>query len=563
LNKKNIYHTGLILIVLSVCFTGLFNHDLWTPDEPRVAAISLEMERNGNIVIPHLAGQPFIEKPPLYFAVSAGLIRILGPVIGNTQAIRLASALFGLGTLIITFFLARRLSGNLCALSAVFVLGTMAGFVSNFHRIRVDPALCFFVMAATGSFAEAYIANRPWFLVPAGLSLAGAFLSKGLIGPLLVAIPWGGMFLLLLTQEKARVAKNEFFLLQHVICAMVFVFFSGIWIIQMRNSGGQELWHEWFWVNHVGRFSGIGPKKGHIRPGEYFYYFKTLSSYTIPWLPLIFIWLVSVCKQFIKQKHISKENILLLVWVGGTLLLLSLSATKRNVYFIPILPAFAIICSAALHKALPQWFKGYVVSLLVLCAVIMALLSTLPLTYSLWMGIIPGPMANFPQKAGLGNIISAIGLLTCIFLIIKRKKFSAEISLTMATALLCISIFTGPVKAMDLEKSMQKTVTEFYAQIPAEQRPKIAGLNFSETMSAYFYYYCDWSVPQIRNPDRIRKIMDGIDPEYDSVIVTDKKLDRLEQLKSPYRIIGESHPSETNRKRKTYWVTGLEPDRKL
>jgi len=460
LNNENIHHTVLILAVIAICFTGIFNHDLWTPDEPRVAAISLEMERNGNIVIPHLAGQPFIEKPPLYFAVAAGFIRIAGPVIGNTESIRLVSALFGLGTLIITFFLARRLSDNLCALSAVLVLATMAGFIDNFHRIRVDPALSFFVVAATGSFAEAYFAGRPWFLPLAGLSLAGAFLSKGLIGPLLVAIPWGGMFFLWLTQEKASAVKNDLFLRQHLICAIVFVFFSGLWIILMRISGGQELWHEWFWVNHVGRLSGIASEKGHMHPGKYLYYFKTISSYTMPWLPLIFIWFVSVCKQFLTQKHISKENIFLLVWAGGTILLLSLSVTKRSVYLTPALPAFAIICSAALHKGSPQWFKAYVVSWLVFCAGIMALLSTLPLTDALWMGIIPCQMASFLQKAGLGNIISATGLITCICLIIKRREgFSAVSSITIATALLCISIFTGTVKAVDLEKSMQETVT--------------------------------------------------------------------------------------------------------
>jgi hypothetical protein len=515
------------------------------------------MARNGNIVIPHLAGQPFIEKPPLYFALAAGFVSMLGPVMGNTQSIRLVSALFGLGTLIITFFLARRLSDNLCALTAVFVLATMAGFIDSFHRIRVDPALSFFVVAATGSFAEAYFAGRPWFLPLAGLSLAGSFLSKGLIGPLLVAIPWGGMFFLWLTQKKARAVKNELFLRQHLICAIVFVFFSGLWIILMRFSGGQELWHEWFWENHVGRFSGIGTKKGHMRPGQYLFYFKALSYYTMPWLPLVFIWFVSVCKQFLTKKHISKENIFLLVWAGGTILFLSLSVTKRNVYLTPALPIFAIICSAALHKALPKWFKGYVVSLLVFYAGIMVLLSTLPLTDALWMGIVPCRMTSFLQKTGLGNIISAMGSILCICLIIKsRKGFSAEISITIATALLWISIFTGPVKAIDLEKRMQETITEFCAQIPAEQRPRIAGLEFSETMRGYFYYYCNWSVPQIRNPARLRKIISGIDTEYDSIIVNSRKLAKLEQLKSLYRIIGENYPSKTNWKRKTYWITG-------
>ena len=30
---------------LALCFIGIFDRDLWTPDEPRVAAISLEMSR--------------------------------------------------------------------------------------------------------------------------------------------------------------------------------------------------------------------------------------------------------------------------------------------------------------------------------------------------------------------------------------------------------------------------------------------------------------------------------------------------------------------------------------
>jgi hypothetical protein len=75
-------------------------------------------------------------------------------------------------------------------------------------------------------------------------------------------------------------------------------------------------------------------------------------------------------------------------------------------------------------------------------------------------------------------------------------------------------------------------------------------------MRGYFYYYCNWSVPQIRNPARLRKIISGIDTEYDSIIVNSRKLAKLEQLKSLYRIIGENYPSKTNWKRKTYWITG-------
>jgi hypothetical protein len=50
--------------------------------------------------------------------------------------------------------------------------------------------------------------------------------------------------------------------------------------------------------------------------------------------------------------------------------------------------------------------------------------------------------------------------------------------------------------------------------------------------------------------------MAGIDTEYDSIIVPCRKLAKLKQLKSLYRIIGENHPSKTNWKRKIYWLKG-------
>ncbi len=96
-----------ILAVLAVCLTGIAGHDLWNPDEPRDAAMALEMANTGDVIIPRLAGIPFVEKPPLYFAASAIMVRILGPVVGNTSAIRLCSALFGIGVLIMTFLLGR------------------------------------------------------------------------------------------------------------------------------------------------------------------------------------------------------------------------------------------------------------------------------------------------------------------------------------------------------------------------------------------------------------------------------------------------------------------------
>ena len=77
---------------------GLIDHDLWTPDEPRVAAIAREV-CEGSWIVPTLNGKPFLEEPPLHVWCVAVVYGILGydpPGIG-----RLVSALFGIGKVVL------------------------------------------------------------------------------------------------------------------------------------------------------------------------------------------------------------------------------------------------------------------------------------------------------------------------------------------------------------------------------------------------------------------------------------------------------------------------------
>jgi len=66
----------IVILCLLISLVGIADHDLWTPDEPREAAIMLSMSRTGNLIIPDLAGVPFVEKPPLYYIAGAGALRL-------------------------------------------------------------------------------------------------------------------------------------------------------------------------------------------------------------------------------------------------------------------------------------------------------------------------------------------------------------------------------------------------------------------------------------------------------------------------------------------------------
>ena len=87
--------TWVFISIISLCFFLIpgFNHGLWRPDEPRVAGTCAEMARTGDYIVPHLNGRPFLEKPPLYYAMGA----VAGSILGDDKdyPYRVVSLLFG------------------------------------------------------------------------------------------------------------------------------------------------------------------------------------------------------------------------------------------------------------------------------------------------------------------------------------------------------------------------------------------------------------------------------------------------------------------------------------
>jgi 4-amino-4-deoxy-L-arabinose transferase-like glycosyltransferase len=569
MNKTGISRVSpaiLLIAALIVLFMGTFDRDLWTPDEPREAAICLEMSRTGDYMIPHLAGQPFIEKPPLYYAVSAVFINTLGNYIGNTPALRLVTVLFGIGTLLVTFLLARRLFGPASATTAAALLASMTGFIVNFHWIRIESALCFFVIAAIWSFAEVYFAKKPWFCIPAGLFAAGAFLCKGPIGLILIAIPWCAMIVLWLIRQKNDTDhKSDYYIGFHLGGLLIFLLLSGAWIVYLKLKGGETLWNEWFWVNQVGRLTGDGAAKAHIRKGMPLYYVFQLFADTLPWLPLVIIWIGAFINNLIKRRSMPQNEIFLFIWGIGSIVLLSLSATKRGIYMAPVLPAFALMCIPILATAHHQkWFRGYFFVWGFLCAIILSICTFIPFASGHLPRKIPPEALVFLQTFGFRNILSGVALIISLYILLNFRKGDTDIGhIILVSALLYIGLFAVPAKAVDTIKSMRSDIQSFTERISPEVRPHVAGYRFNETMLGCFYYYSGWAVPQIVDDTRINRIISGTDAQYDSIIVNKDSVRPEaiqyinERVTSPYQILEEKYTGQDKNPRSVFWIKGL------
>ena len=136
-------------LAAAVSFAGIGSHSLWTPDEPRDAAIGKAMWVTGDLVVPRLDGRPFLEKPPLAWWAQTAAFQVLGV---SDAAARAPSALFGTLTLLAVWGLGRRLGGARAGWLAAAALASTAQFGEDMRRAIVDPPLVLTVTLALAGF---------------------------------------------------------------------------------------------------------------------------------------------------------------------------------------------------------------------------------------------------------------------------------------------------------------------------------------------------------------------------------------------------------------------------
>src|SRR5206468_10205194 len=86
----------VLFIVLCAAWLlpGLVGHDPWKADEAVVFGMVTGMLKGGDWLAFHVAGEPMIDKAPLFMWVSAAFARALGGVMALHDAARLAAGFF-------------------------------------------------------------------------------------------------------------------------------------------------------------------------------------------------------------------------------------------------------------------------------------------------------------------------------------------------------------------------------------------------------------------------------------------------------------------------------------
>lgn len=506
----------LLLMVVALVVMGQLNHQLWTPDEPREAAIVMEMFHSGDWVVPTLGGVSFIEKPPLYYITATLVLKLFGTQFDATAALRIVGMLWALGILGCTGLLAQRLFASPRAtLWSLIALGTMEGFILNTHWIRVDSTLAFFVIFTLWAYADYYLAGKAAMLWVAGLGLAGAFLSKGPIGPLTIFFGWAPLFALsikplLRQQGVSRVLAHH---LAMVVCLILPV---AIWLLALiHHSHGDQLWHAWFWDNQVGRMTGTSKELGHIKANSPFYYVAGVAEYALPWTPLLFAW-----AWRLKQQQWTPAHWFLLVWAVGTVVLLSLSATKRTLYLLPLMPVFALMIGQ-LSLDWPRWTRYlgrfWCGLLLVLGILLLATPWVLPHAHHLTAKL-PAAVLEALLQTGSHYLLAGLLFLAALWLAWYHQRLSGEVLTAGAAGILFLMSFVQLFPVIDQAKGMETGIRHFLAQVPPAERDHIAAWRLEETELGLLSVYGQWPLANLDDA-RVLQILRCQDPQYRSVLV--------------------------------------------
>ncbi|HET6883625.1 MAG TPA: glycosyltransferase family 39 protein, partial [Pirellulales bacterium] len=132
---------GLTALSGLLFFVSLGGVELWDEDEPMFAGAAREMMDRHDWVVPYFNARMLPDKPVLSYWVMMAGYRLFGP---TEFAARAGSALFSVGSVLLTWMLGRQMFSSRAGLWAGLALATSLGFDVIARAATPDAVLTFF-----------------------------------------------------------------------------------------------------------------------------------------------------------------------------------------------------------------------------------------------------------------------------------------------------------------------------------------------------------------------------------------------------------------------------------
>ncbi len=333
-NPKTTLALSLALLLFAAAvmfFAGLGRLPLLEPDEGRNAEVGREMLASGDWITPHFNSFPVLDKPAVFFWMVAASFKAFGVSEG---AARMPSAIMGAATMLLVWFLGRRMFGNSAGLRAALIFATCPLALLLAREVIFDMTLTFFVTLAMVAFwlAEERKFVVPWFEMVMFAALGVAAITKGPVG---VIIP----LISILIYDAVRGRWREWLRLRWGWGVLVLLAVALPWFIavSVRNP---DFPRYAFWNESLKRFATGAARRG----GGVFYYVPVFLGGFFPWsLFLIFAGGNRLRRWRELKQEAGRPILFLLCWVAWVVFFFSVSHSKLPTYFLPAVVPLSIL----------------------------------------------------------------------------------------------------------------------------------------------------------------------------------------------------------------------------
>lgn len=330
---------AIALAAAAIFLPRLGAHSLWNPDEPRYALVAREMTEAGDPLLPRLNGEPYTQKPPLFFWAIGVAAAVTGGF--GEAAARLPSALGAIGSTLLVFAIGRRLFSERAGWIAAAAFATSAKVLWQGRVGQIDMLLTFFVALAMWAWVRSREAGEGrWIWLFWGSAAVGT-IAKGpvaLLPPLLAILAF---LAIRRDREGLRMLRAGRGFLLYVAVVL-------LWLVPATFHVGAWYLDALVFEQTVTRY--VDP--WHHFHAWHYYLWSTAVNY-FPWTVLL------PTAAFAGWKELRGERrtgaLLAACWVVVTIVFFTLSPAKRDVYVLPMYPAMGLLVGAAIDRLLEIW----------------------------------------------------------------------------------------------------------------------------------------------------------------------------------------------------------------
>jgi 4-amino-4-deoxy-L-arabinose transferase-like glycosyltransferase len=423
----------LFALALLLIATGIGLRDPWPPDEPRFALVARDMVATGDWLLPRVGGQPYADKPPLFFwLVAAG--------VEATHSLRIAfllpSFLAAFGCIALVYDLGRRLWNREAGLAGALALLFTVQFVWQARQAQIDATLCFWTTLSLYGLLRHVLLGPSWRWYTIGWAAAGlGVITKG-VGflPLLILVPFA-----MLRDPRWQPRKASGGGARWLLGPLAFLAAISIWLVPMLIAANNDptmaaYRDEILFDQTIKRYGNAWQHR------EPFWYFL-VEVIPALWLPLTLLvpWLFVHWRDALRSFDL--RIALLASWIVLVVLFFSFSTGKRGLYVLPAVPALALLSAPYLAQVATR--RGAQRAMFILAAVASGLCA------ATWIYLLvrPDRRADIVGAYGLDPLgppilMTIAGAVVCAIARPRRGFFA--FGGVLAIALLIISFSVNP-----------------------------------------------------------------------------------------------------------------------